>query len=266
MLNDNSLMLHLAAALIAGSICGGTVAEAQFVSDGLVGRWAFDAIAQGKIKDSVRTNDGSIKGNPKMVEGIIRKAMQFDGSEHIEIFGAKELELKDFTVDAWIKADEVANEQKNSRILTKGANGANYALTWHHTDWKKFSQSVSAQMTGGFFIASSTRKDPLEADVWYNLVGSYNGKQMNIYVDTVLRNTRTWSGTPIVDPADLTIGAMSGGGGQEGFEGVIDEVKIYNRALTPAEIVRNYEKAKALAVEDSSEKLAITWGELKRTR
>ena len=266
MLNDNSLMLLLAAALIAGSICGGTVAEAQFVSDGLVGRWAFDAIAQGKIKDSVRTNDGSIKGNPKMVEGIIRKAMQFDGSEHIEIFGAKELELKDFTVDAWIKADEVANEQKNSRILTKGANGANYALTWHHTDWKKFSQSVSAQMTGGFFISSSTRKDPLEADVWYNLVGSYNGKQMNIYVDTVLRNTRTWSGTPIVDPADLTIGAMSGGGGQEGFEGVIDEVKIYNRALTEAEIVRNYERAKALAVENSSEKLAITWGELKRNR
>ena len=266
MLNDKSLMLLLAVTLITGSICGGTVVEAQFVSDGLVGRWAFDAIAQGKIKDAIGTNDGAIKGNPKMVDGIIRKAMRFDGSEHIEIFGAKELELKDFTLDAWIKADEKASEQKNSRILTKGVNGANYAMTWHHTDWKKFSQSVSAQMTGGFFITSSTRKNPLEADVWYNLVGTYNGREMLIYVDTELRNKRTWSGTPIVDPADLTIGAMTGGGGQEGFEGVIDEVKIYNRALTPAEIVRNYEKAKALAVEDSPEKLAITWGELKRTR
>ena len=85
-------------------------------------------------------------------------------------------------------------------------------------------------------------------------------------MDTDLRSKRTWSGTPIVDPTDLTIGVMTGGGGPEGFEGVIDEVKIYNRALTPAEIVQNYEKAKALAVEDSSDKLAITWGELKRTR
>ena len=266
MLNDKSLTLLLAMAFIAGAIFGGTVAEAQFVSEGLVGRWTFDAIAQGKLKDAVGKNDGSVKGNPKLVEGIIRNAMRFSGSERIEIFGAKELELKDFTVDAWIKADDVANDQKNSRILTKGAGGANYALTWHHQDWKTFSQGVSAQMTGGFFISSSTRKDPLEADVWYNLVGSYNGRLMSIYVDTVLRNARTWSGTPIVDPADLTIGAMSGGDGQEGFEGVIDEVKLYNRALTEAEIVRNYERAKALAVENSSEKLAITWGKLKRTR
>ena len=266
MLKDKLLTLLLAVALVTGSLCGGTVADAQFVSDGLVGRWAFDAITQGKIKDAVRTNDGAIKGNPKMVEGIIRNAMRFDGSEYIEIFGAKELELKDFTIDAWIKADDVANEQKNSRILTKGVSGANYALTWHHTDWKKFSQSVSAQMTGGFFISSSTRKNPLEADVWYNLVGTYNGREMLIYVDTELRNKRTWAGTPIVDPTDLTIGAMTGGGGPEGFEGVIDEVKIYNRALTPAEIVRNYERAKALSVDNSSEKLAITWGELKRAR
>jgi hypothetical protein len=266
MLNDKVLMLLLAVTLIAGSLCGGTAAEAQFVSEGLVGRWAFDAIAERKIRDAVGTNDGAVKGNPRLVEGILRNAMRFSGSERIEIFAAKELELKDFTVDAWIKADEVAKEQKNSRILTKGVSGANYALTWHHTDWKKFSQSVSAQMTGGFFISSSTRKNPLEADVWYNLVGTYNGREMLIYVDTELRNKRTWAGTPIVDPTDLTIGAMTGGGGPEGFEGVIDEVKIYNRALTPAEIVRNYEKAKALAVEDSPDKLAITWGELKRNR
>jgi hypothetical protein len=139
-------------------------------------------------------------------------------------------------------------------------------MTWHHQDWKKFSQSVSAQMTGGFFIASSTRKNPLEANIWYNLVGSYNGREMLIYVDTELRNKRTWSGTPIVDHNNLTIGAMSGSDGQEGFEGVIDEVKLYNRALTQAEIVRNYERANAMAVEDSLDKLAITWGEVKRAR
>ena len=266
MLNDKSLMSLIAAAFIAASIFVGTVVEAQFVSDGLVGRWTFDAVGQGKIKDVIRANDGAVKGHPKIVEGVIRKALRFSGSEHIEILGAKELELKDFTVDAWIKADDKANEQKNSRILAKGANGANYALTWHHVDWKKFSQGVSAQMTGGFFISSSARRDPLEADVWYNLVGTYNGRKMLIYVDTELRRDRTWSGTPITDHHNLTIGAMSGGDGQEGFEGVIDEVKIYNRALTPAEIVRNYERAKALSVENSSEKLAITWGELKRAR
>jgi len=241
------------------------VAEAQFVTNGLVGRWTFDGIVQGKLKDVFGSNDGAVKGNPRLVEGQIGSAMRFTGTDRVEIFSAKELVLKDYTLDVWIKADEEPHDRKNSRILAKGVGGANYALTWSHADdWKKFSQSVSSQMTGGFFISSSTRKNPLNGGEWYNIVGSYNAKHMKIYVNTELRNSKTWAGTPITDPSELVIGAMVGG--VEGFEGVIDELKIYNRVLTDAEIIKNHEVAKAMPVEYANEKLALSWGELKTSR
>ena len=84
-LSKKILALLFAATVIAAFFGDTTVAEAQFVTDGLVGRWTFDAIVQGKVKDVFGSNDGDIKGNPKLVEGQIRSAMRFTGGERIQI-------------------------------------------------------------------------------------------------------------------------------------------------------------------------------------
>ena len=55
-------------------------------------------------------------------------------------------------------------------------------------------------------------------------------------------------------------------GGLEAYEVVIDERNIYNRALTDTEIIENFETAKAPAVEYSTGKLALTWGEINISR
>ena len=212
-------------------------------------------------------NDGNVKGNPKLVEGKIGSAMRFTGGERIQILSAEELVLKDFTVDTWVKGDEAPNDSKVSIWLSKGRPPGNYTLTWHHTD-KKFMQSV---MIFTLFTTVSKIKETLNAEEWYNIVGSYDAKKLKIYVNGELSNTRTWAATPEMDGSPLVIGAVSAGAvgeevQKEGFEGVVDEVKIYNRALTHAEVLQNFETAKALAVEYSTTKLALTWGEIKISR
>ena len=250
--------------LIVCCVWSPTVAEAQFVSDGLVGRWTFDAIIDGKVKDVVGRNHGTLIGKPRLVEGRIWSAMYFTGVDRVEIVSVEELVLNTFTVDVWIKADDAPHNKKISRVLAKGVAGANYALTWHHEAWNKLSQSVSARTSGGWLISSSARRDSLLGEEWYNFVGSYDGRELKIFVDAELRDSKAWIGTPLVDQGGLAIGAMVGG--TQGFEGVIDEVKIYNRALTGNEITDNFEMAKAMAVEYSMLKLALTWGQVKSAK
>lgn len=241
-----------------------TVVGAQFVSDGLVGRWTFDAIIGGKVKDVVGGNHGTVIDKPRLVDGQISSALYFTGFDRIEIVSVEELVLNHFTIDVWIKADEAPHNEKISRILAKGVGGDNYALTWHHEAWNKLSQSVSARTAGGWLISSSTRRNPLLGEEWYNIVGSYDGRNMRIFVDTELRDSKAWIGTLLGAQGNLVMGAMVGG--TEGFEGVIDEVKIYNRTLTGDEIKENFELAKEMAVQYSLSKLAVIWGEVKLSK
>ncbi len=60
----------------------------------------------------------------------------------------------------------------------------------------------------------------------------------------------------------LTLKVATDSNGQNLFRGIIDEVRVYNRALSEEEINQNM-KAEGLAVEGPTDKLAVTWGEMK---
>ena len=76
-----------------------------------------------------------------------------------------------------------------------------------------------------------------------------------------LLNTRS-KYAPFSEPVYL--GAGNNGGRAEGFfNGIIDEVRIYDRPLTEAEIIRNYQSTTGLAV-DRTDKLPTVWGALKK--
>ncbi|MGH7259451.1 MAG: RHS repeat domain-containing protein, partial [Nitrospiraceae bacterium] len=73
----------------------------------------------------------------------------------------------------------------------------------------------------------------------YQVTGTYDGSTLKIYVNSVLENSLATTGAVATDTRPLTIGAGDGvlfGGGQGNqFQGVVDEVQIYNRALTTTE-------------------------------
>ena len=72
------------------------------------------------------------------------------------------------------------------------------------------------------------------------VVGTYDGAVANVYVDGVLRNSHEYSGPMYVSPSDLEIGRDPSNPSRF-FDGLIDEVRIYDRALTASEVERLYD-------------------------
>ena len=78
----------------------------------------------------------------------------------------------------------------------------------------------------------------IDVNVWYHLAGTYDGSEMKIYVNGELKNTATVVGSVLEGGKPVYIG--NNGGGRY-HKGLIDEVAIYNRALTACEINQHYQ-------------------------
>jgi hypothetical protein len=140
--------------------------------------------------------------------------------------------------------------------LTLGA-WVNYNLT--QQDWKGVIYKASGNSTGfQLFIDSSefiafgiitttgfARPNSgvyLSPNTWHYIVGTYDGANMRIYENTILRNTLAKTGTIVNANVSLNIGRSFS---TEEMPGNIAQVSIYNRALSATEIFQNYNATKS---------------------
>ncbi|MFQ5769614.1 MAG: LamG-like jellyroll fold domain-containing protein [bacterium] len=82
---------------------------------------------------------------------------------------------------------------------------------------------------------------PLQADSLYNVTVTYGNGNVRIYLNGALNADANWSGFMLQTNLDLTIGQMLPGNNQYNFAGVIDDIRIFNRVLSPQEIKDLYE-------------------------
>lgn len=243
-----------------------TAGRAQIVTDGLVGYWSLDkATIEGKtVKDVWGGNDGTIVGDPKIVPGKVGEALEFDGDDGIEIQGGDELNFagkNELTVMAWVMVGSddpvvgvvpkccgeiVAQRDVNGWCLRyDGRNGGQEMEFIVHSN-------AGWEGDGGFGVPLFKQGE------WHHLAGVLAGDKMFIYLDGQLAKEMPFVGGSIASNGPKTeIGKASDGG----FIGIIDEVMIYNRALSADEIKQNFQ-AKGLSVRPAG-KLATVWGEVK---
>ncbi len=256
--------LIIAIGLITILICG--FAQAEMVTDGLVAYWSLDAdtISGENVTDLVGGNDGIIVGSPVSVDGKINGAMEFDGESSVDIEGTEALNFngKDqMTVAAWARpasdvpvvgvvegccGSVVAQRDANSWALRfDGRNPGNEFEFIICPGW---------QGDGGFGAPKPA------AGEWHYLTAVINVDMMQLYLDGELVMEDVYEGPIASDGPETEIGHASDGG----FVGAIDEVVIYNKALSGNEVKQNYQ-ADGLVVSSVSDagKLTSTWGELK---
>ena len=75
----------------------------------------------------------------------------------------------------------------------------------------------------------------LSTDTWYHLVGTYDGADVRVYLDGIEKGNAAQSGTLSTEATRIALGKFSNNF-YVNFDGLIDEVRIYDRALSPAEI------------------------------
>lgn len=247
----------------------------QVVEDGLVSYWSFDAVdVRGNIvKDLVGGNDGTIVGAPKQVKGKIGEAFEFGGQpDAINVASPANGSLDfgddiDFSMMAWIKVDKPPElDGAQSTIVSKGDGGNNARILWKIAT-TQLSVTIANEAGAGPKVVFSSDKEVVDGKWHHVLFVADRSDTTRIYIDGKLDAEDGESkGTDITTESPLFIGASVriGEATRRYFEGLIDEVGIYDRALTNDEIKQNF-NSHGLAVSPQK-KLAITWGEIKILR
>ncbi len=141
----------------------------------------------------------------------------------------------ELTLEGWVNLYEL---NRNNSIMGKAAtifSQASYTLQIWNNNQFVFGTSTDGSSMSSLTISSSI---PAVANRWYHLVGTFSRPTRVIYLHGVQRNTDSWDNDIFVGTSDLFIGKYAGTSNTTA--GTIGEVRIYNRALTPLEILRNY--------------------------
>ena len=146
------------------------------------------------------------------------------------------------TLAAWVRPS-VTGWPYRTVVMKEQPGGLAYAM--YLTDQTR---PLSTVFSGGAErVASGTAA--LAANAWTHLAATYDGTNLRLYVNGTLVTTTPWSGAITASTGALRIGANTIWP-EEAFQGLIDEVRVYDRALTLAEL--NSDMATPLGEADTT--------------
>ena len=203
----------------------------------LVGYWRFDDGTGTVATDSSGQqppNNGTLVAGPTWTTGKVGGALALDGSNDlVDVHDSPSLEISGgITLAAWIKPNAVATQ----RVITKDygtANGYELSLSSSGHAFVRFDQATS----GDTYRLDANASYPTDGNTWVHLAATYDGATIKIYVNGVLDNSKATTFTIGTNNVDLGLGADVGSGsGTNTLKGQMDEVRIYNRALSDQDI------------------------------
>ncbi|MFH0889799.1 MAG: LamG domain-containing protein, partial [Candidatus Aenigmatarchaeota archaeon] len=214
----------------------------NFNQSGLVGYWRFE-----QSNGSAATNDSSGYGNMGTLtnmnltgnatsglttNGRFGNALVFDGvNDYVSLPSSSSLEFGGkniFTIESWVKWNGVGHNYQ--LIVDLGAYdlffyliGGIPSVTFYYGP----ASAYTAQMTGSF-----------SSDMWYHLVATYDGSNLRLYKNGVSGSPVSTGGVLVRDFSNTNRIGNSVPGDMGGFNGAIDEVQVWNRVLSPEEILQ----------------------------
>jgi len=178
-------------------------------------------------------NDGTIYGATR-VRGIIGKALSFDGvDDYVDcgdidaIDGASEI-----TVTAWAKWGGAAGGLIDPREFHRKQNVYAFGGGWKD-------HKARFWIYDGAWKNSGDSITDIDDGNWHFVVGVYDGEYIRLYVNGVEESNVYIGATTLYANANHVFIGSSGGSG-EFWNGIIDEVRIYSRALSEKEIKTLY--------------------------
>ena len=200
---------------------------------GLVGDWQMDDGGGTQARDfSGWGNDATLVGSPTWVPVATGLALNLNGStSYATITDQAALDSAGaLTLSAWIRPRALANQVLISRARTGSVDGYELALSSTGTVFARLNQASS----GDTYRVDSHTLYPTTGTSWMHVAATYDGTTMRLYVNGRLDSSAPGPAAIGTGPVDVGLGAQSDG--TRLFYGALDDVRIYNLALTGTEI------------------------------
>ena len=253
---------YVVVSVLLGSLVVLCSAALAAMPEDLVLYMTFDgnSVDGGEVKDlSNYGNDGTIIGNLGTGAGYRGDAAEFNGAESVEIVTSESLASTagSVTMEAWIytRADGTAeiiskwDNAMNGIIHFEARAGANMRFCMRKEDDSKVADFTTG--AGG-----------LDLETWVHVAEVYDGSKATVYFDGVeIQSVPGIGEMRENESCKWWIGSMYST--DRYFNGFIDEVCIWNRALTPDEIQQSIDGTLISIAVASKDKLAVTWGQIK---
>ncbi len=227
------------------------------LDDGLVGYWKFNEGSGNTAYDSSGNgNDGTIN-DANWTTGVNGTALEFDGDfDYVDFGDVNEVEgLSQMTVSVWMFTEEISFFEcvlvkEDAWYLTIGdiINGDETIFVIHGNSGGSESQAVNYY---------------LNSNIWSHVSVTYESGYVSLYINGILRDTASNKAMPSSN-YPLSIAARKSNGIEwvGFFEGIIDEVRIYNRTLNLSEIQATYNEYTPpfVYVDDDYNESTPGWG------
>jgi len=208
-------------------------------SEPLVSWWRFEEGSGNIAKDSVKDNDGDITGASWLNDPERGIVLDFDNvgggasGDYVNIASPSGLSTSEMTISAWINPDVVDPSERQAFVTVD-------YMSFFDIHPSGIVRSFFRNNTGSWVISSST--GPINAGEWIYVAQVFDGSENKLYINGVLNNSVIASGSLFNDGSSIRIGDATWGG--EAFDGKIDDVMIFNKALNQNQISVLYQSQK----------------------
>ncbi len=237
---------------------------------GLVGFWNGDSAAN----DTAGTNHGVLFGGASVTNaGLVGNAFTFDGTNsYVQIADNAALRPTNLTIEAWVRFSGLdsagtagAGQQyiifkENTRTATQGYFEGYNLLKVRDITGDKFAFIVSLSDTQSVELDSSTL---ISTGVWYHVAGVRGTNFAQLYVNGLLQQQSSVTFTQSYGAFPLLFGTSGQTNWDRKLKGSLDEVSLYNRALSSNEIVNIFNagangkcRAPSISIQPQSQSVA----------
>ncbi len=213
-------------------------------TEGLVMHYAFESLTNGVVTDLAGSSlDGHVvaaTGSPSLVASLsgYGKAVQLTGTSHqwVDVPVLPVLDVDHYTLSAWVRYTGVTNDMTLDRWEVLEKAGA----YWMNV------RTNGLVRVGGFYGGctnpswqnfDSTRA--LKVNTWRHVATTYDGTRLRVYIDGKAAGSKAITGRTCISGQPLAVGAKNApakGLNEAFWDGRLDDVRIYDRALSVSEI------------------------------
>ncbi len=228
---ENEFVLSVSDGTLLVSINLTITVEPVDIESGLIGYWKFDETSESRASDSSSSNlDGQVSGTPNWSTGKIGGALGFDGASNYVTMLNPNHDIYAFSL--WFYNDIELNKDTRKTLLRYGGDTVQDVIAFGPVTGGLSNETIAIIHRSSCRTGVANLTLPIG---WHYLTINWNGTSYDIYIDKVKQQTIHASAGP-VPLLHSDAFALGNSASYNYFDGKMDDVRLYNRALSLFEI------------------------------